>query len=123
MRTPKVFQDDRDIQELTAGADLSALQDLAVKASATGVVAAGAGELAVGILRNAPAAAGLKALVQTTGVATINGEAAITANDPVQVGAAGGVVTAVAGFVLGVALETTAGAGDIQILLGNQTVV
>ena len=86
MRTPRVFQDDRDQIRLVAGAALGALEDTFVKTNAAGtVIAATAGGTALGVLRNAPAS-GEPAQVQIRGIASVNAEEAITAGDAIMVG-------------------------------------
>ena len=113
-----------------AGADLSTKQYYAVKLDSNGqVVVAGAGEAAIGILQNKPAAAGRAAQVRVSGVShwvaggAIAGasrvaphgdgkaQVAVAASGDTQAGAAAD--TVVGSFVLGRILGTAAAAsGD-----------
>jgi len=106
---------------LIASADLSSYQYHAVKIDTSGYVAlCGDGELAVGILQDAPDTAGdicqvaplngrkLKAVVGTGG---------ITAGDDLGVDASGHLVAAATGDqVVGVALETAAAGAIAQFI-------
>lgn len=124
MRTPRVFQDDRDIIEMVSGADLSALEDTFVNTNAAGkVVGAAAGEVALGVLRNAPGAADLKALVQVRGIATVNAEEALSVLDILKVGAAGGALIATTTtHPVATAIEDSLISTPVQVHLGAVTV-
>jgi hypothetical protein len=125
MRTPSVFKNDRDIEEMVAGADLSALEDTFLIGQAAGTVTgAGAGVVSIGVLRNAPAAAGVRALVQTRGQCYVNAEEALSAQDVLMVGAAGGAKIATSGnFPVAVALEDSLISTPCRVLLGGPTVL
>lgn len=73
-----------------AAADLSAKQNFAVKKNGTGseVALAGAGEMPIGVLQNAPVATAI-AIVRVSGVTLMIAGAAVAIGDPVASDAAG----------------------------------
>lgn len=119
---------------LIAGADLSAKQFYAVKLNSSGqVIAAGAGEAAIGVVQNKPAS-GQAATVRVAGITKIVAGIAITAGAAVASGAAGKAKPAVAAstntgdaggatdalvgsYVLGFALEEATADGQLIGLL------
>jgi len=103
---------------LTSAADLTAKQYLAVKITAASTVnLSGAGEVAIGILQNAPAAAAVaKVSIDGQVTSAISG-AAVTVGTQVTPDAAGKLVTATTGdYVIGTAV-TGAAAGDATFLV------
>lgn len=97
----------RDTRTFVAGEDLSSAQFKFVTLEADGQVdlADAAGERAVGVLLNKPAA-GKAATVAMTGKVMVVAGAAVTAGDQIQTDAAGDAITAAAGdVVMGYALE------------------
>ena len=98
----------RDTRTFEAGEDLSAAQFHFVTLEADGQVdlADAAGENAIGVLLNAPAAVGRAATVCVSGKVMVEAGAAVTAGDALQTNAAGEAITAASGdYVLGYALE------------------
>lgn len=101
--------------DYAAGADLSAEQYTFVKRTTNDrVIQAGAGEAAVGVLWNAPAAVDRAATVITGGQPHVYvGTGGLTAGDEVASDATGQAVTAVStDVVVGIA-RVTAGAGEL----------
>lgn len=88
----------------------------------TGVGQAGladAGGAAIGVLQNKPQGVGHAATVGYSGVTNVLSGGVVTAGDEVEADANGAGVKASAGTVLGVALGTSTGAGQlIPVLLG-----
>jgi hypothetical protein len=105
-------------QSMTAAADLSAKQNYLVKVTAANTVnLAGNGELAIGSLINAPAAAAT-AHVQVVGVASVSAGAAVAAGAQVAADANGQGVTATTGEkVIGIALNAAAAQDDVLSVL------
>lgn len=102
----------------TSAGDLSAGQYTFVKRGASDtVVAAGAGEAAVGVQWNAPAAAGRPVSVIMGGEPNVYvGTGGVTVGDEIASDAAGKAVTAGSGdVVLGLARETAAADGLVRI--------
>lgn len=98
----------RDTRTFEAGEDLSAAQFHFVTLEADGQVdlADSAGENCIGVLLNAPAAAGRAATVAMTGRVMVEAGDAVTAGDALQSNAAGEAITAATGdYVMGYALE------------------
>lgn len=98
----------RDTRTFEAGEDLSAAQFHFVTLEADGQVdlADAAGENCIGILLNAPAAAGRAATVAISGKVMVEAGASVTAGDALQTNAAGEAITAATGdYVMGYALE------------------
>jgi hypothetical protein len=111
-------------ESFKASADLSALQDTFVKLTAANTVGgAGAGEKGVGVLKNAPSAAGRPARVAVLGICEVKVNGAspnIAAGDWIKVGALGvGVQSTTAkDIVMGIAnMAATADGVIIEILL------
>ena len=105
-----------DVTEI-AGADLSAAQFLAVKLTSTGLVIAGAGDFALGILQNKPAN-GQAATVRIDGKSKFVAGGAVTKGALLASDAAGKAKAATAGAttssnVIAQATEAAAGAGQI----------
>lgn len=102
----------------TAGADLTGGVRKFVKTNttATQVVLAGAGEFAIGVLRNAPAL-GAGAQLEMAGIHIVEAGAAVAVDDWVSSDAAGLAVPNVLGtpgeFVVGKALTSAAAAGEL----------
>lgn len=97
----------RDTRTFVAGEDLSSAQFKFVTLEADGQVdvADAAGERAIGVLLNEPAA-GKAATVAMTGKVMVEAGAAVTAGDALQTDANGDAITAAAGdYVMGYALE------------------
>lgn len=104
-----------------AGADLSALQFHFVVMSSDGQVdGAGDGAAAIGVLQNAPSAAGLAAEIAISGVPKVVAGSAIIAGQQVASASDSEAIPAATGdIVLGVAL-TSGDAGDlVEVLLGG----
>lgn len=106
---------------LVAAADLSAKQGFLVKVDTDGKAAvAGAGEAAIGVLVNAPAAAAI-AVVRVAGVARAIAGGAVTKGDRIAADAAGKTKTAVAGKVdtsdAGAAADPVIGSNVLGIAL------
>jgi hypothetical protein len=123
MRTTQKFTQDATTIRGIAGVDLSALKDTFVMTNAAGeIIVATATDLAIGVLKNAPVA-GAEAIVQISGVCSVNAEEAISAMDILAVGTAGGALIALTtDFPVAVALEDSLISTDVQILLGSVTV-
>ena len=97
----------RDTRTYVAGEDLSAAQFKFVTLEADGEIdiADAAGERALGVLQNQPAA-GKAATVCMTGKVMVVAGAAVTAGDEIQTDASGDAIPALAGdVVMGYALE------------------
>ena len=94
--------------------DLSTKQYYAVKMNATEeiVLASTAGETMLGVLQDAPAAAGRTCEVALEGISKAVGGASIDAGAAVEVGAGGKFVTLTTGPIAGIAV--TACGGDEQ---------
>ncbi len=106
---------------LLAGADLSAKQYYAVKVDANGkVVVAGAGELAIGILQNKPAA-GQIATVMVTGISKMVAGGVVASGELVASDAVGKAKAAVKGKTdtsdAGVAADPLIGSAILGIAL------
>ena len=101
-----------------AGADLTAAQYKAVKLDANGnIVLAGAGEAAVGILVDMPAA-GEYGTVAVDGIAKAVAGGAVTPGVLLAADANGAVVAAVAGnHIIGQALSGASAAGELVTLV------
>lgn len=114
-----------EIQAKTAGADLSALQYTQVKfgADKTLVVGAGAGEVAIGILMNAPKS-GEVAEVAMAGGALLKMSAAVAIGASVGVASGGkGVTGAAAAVCLCRAMEAAAANNDVvEVIIDRHTV-
>jgi hypothetical protein len=98
----------RNTRTIEAGGDLSAGQFHFVTLAADGQVdvSSTAGGNAIGVLLNAPAAAGRAATVAISGKVMVEAGAAVTAGDALQTNAAGEAITAATGdYTLGYALE------------------
>jgi hypothetical protein len=124
-----------DIGTLEASADLSANRYQFVTVNSSGQVAvAAAGDPAIGVLQNKPAAAGRSATVRVLGVSKVKAGAALTKGDQVASNASGKAVTAtkatvntsdtgvasdpvIASNVLGIALESAAAADEVISVL------
>jgi hypothetical protein len=103
------FEERLESITVVAGADLSAGQYRAIQNDGT---LAGAGEVAVGILQNDPAAAGRAATVGVGGVTKVTAGAAFAAGAKLMSDANGRLITATAtNHVLAMA-RTAAGAAD-----------
>ena len=98
-----------------AAGDISAEQYTFFKRGANDtVVQSGAGEAAVGVLWNDPAAAGRMAVVITGGEPNVYAGDAIAVGDEVAADANGDAVTAVStDIVVGIAREAAGGAGEL----------
>lgn len=97
-----------NVPGIKAGADLSAAQFLAVKVDTDGdVVLAGAGEVALGILQDKPAADGRAATVAAAGVSKcVFGADSVTPGMLLAADANGKLIEAVTGdFVIGICRE------------------
>ena len=100
---------------IEAGADLSAGQYKFVTVAADGQVdlTASAGGAAIGVLQNAPDAAGVPATVAIAGRVKVTAGGSVSAGDKVQSDASGDALTALTGdTVLGYALQD-ADDGDV----------
>ena len=105
---------------LEASADLSAEQFTFMVADANGEAAqAGAGDDAVGVLQNDPAAQGEAANLQTFGISKVVAGAAVASGAQVMSDATGRAITATGtgAFVTGVALQAAANADEIIAVL------
>jgi hypothetical protein len=120
---------------LLAGADLSAVGKIAVKVNSSGkVVAAGAGEFAIGILQNAPVADAV-AVVAVGGVALAKaGTGGVTAGQQVVPESDGELITAIGSYtktddagaasdalkgpsIVGTALSTATAGNEFRVLV------
>lgn len=105
------------IPGLQAAGDLSTKQFYIVKKTTTAlqVDVCGDGELPIGVLLDKPAAAGRAAAVAGVGsVVRVVSAAAVTAGDKVSSDTAGKAILAQDGdWMLGIALDTTANAGEL----------
>ncbi len=103
---------------LEAGQDLSAKQFYFVSVAADGQIdPTGAGVIAVGVLQDAPAAAGRAALVAVAGKTKVVCGGTVTRGGPVMSNASGQAVTATStNLILGTALETGANGRIIEIV-------
>jgi len=95
-------------QAFVADTDLSSYQYYPVKMDSDeeAALASDAGDFMLGVLQNAPSAAGRTATVALDGITKAVGGAAITAGSKVQVGAGGKFVTQTTGVLAGQALTT-----------------
>lgn len=110
-----------------AGADLSTEQYLFHTLATDGQInPSGDGAMAIGILQDAPTAAGQAASVATAGVARVVAGAAFATGVALASNASGRAVTATTGeFILAIAKEAAAANGDIvrvQLTLGGAKV-
>lgn len=78
---------------------------------------AGAGEDAVGVVQNKPQVDGQAATVAIFGISTVRAGAAVTAGDEIEVDASGRGITATAGTVVGIAVESASGADALFSVL------
>lgn len=98
----------RDTRTFEAGEDLSAAQFHFVTLESDGQVdlADAAGENCIGVLLNAPAAAGRAATVAISGKVMVEAGATVAAGAALQTNAAGEAITAATGdYIMGYALE------------------
>lgn len=121
------FPTEAQIVTLLAGADLSSVGKIAVKVNSSGkVVAAGAGEHAIGILQNNPVADAV-AFVAVSGVALAKaGTGGVTAGQQVAPEGDGELITAVGSDTntsdAGVAADALVGPNVIGVALSTATV-
>jgi len=111
---------------LPSSGDLSTKQYLFVDVNSSGqvVVVSSTGGKAIGVLQNNPNAVGLGADVATLGISKVIASAAITAGAEVSSTNAGQAKTAATTEqILGRAMNTTTGAGEIlEVLLDHRSV-
>ena len=111
---------------IEAGADLSAGQYKFVTLASDGQVdlTASAGGPAIGVLQNAPNAAGVAATVAISGRVKVTAGGTIAAGAKVQSDASGDALTAASGdHVLGIALESAVDGDIFAIALINQHIL
>lgn len=105
-----------------AGADLSAKQFLFVDVGTGGqlAVVASAGADCIGVLQNAPAAAGRDGQVAIAGVTKVLAGGTVTAGDKIQSDANGAAITAAttAHHVVGKAMKSAVAGDYFEVLLG-----
>ncbi len=103
-----------------ASGDLSADQHKFVKPSSTGVVLAGNGEQAIGILQNDPDVLGASATVMSQGVSKVLSGAAFAIGAELASDVTARAVAGTTGErMLALALEAASGAGELVSVLVN----
>jgi hypothetical protein len=107
------YEKDLKCRGFVADTDLSSYQYRAVKLDSDGeiILASDANDRAVGVLQDAPSAAGRGCLVAVGGVTKAIAGAAITAGSAVEVGTGGKFVTLTTGPIAGIAYTS---AGDVD---------
>ena len=111
----QAYEADLVCQGFVSDADLSDYQYYAVKMNSTEeiILASDAGDMLLGVLQDAPSAAGRTCRVALDGITKAIGGAAITAGANIQVGAGGKFVTQTTGKLAGIAV-TACGADEEQ---------
>lgn len=114
----KAYELNKVSASFEAGGNLSTKQYYAVKMNSSEqiILASDANDRMIGVLQDAPAAAGRTCEVATAGIVKAVGGALIAANSAVEVGAGGKFVTLTTGPIAGIAV-TACGADAEQFSL------